>query len=144
MAVKLGYKNVYGFRDGLPAWIAADYPVETIEKLQNVKVPLISPAELKGLLDSDQDMVLLDARNPLDADKLWIDSPKRISIALDELPERYTEIPTGKKLVIIDVNGKRSGISASYLSGKGFTDVARVQGGMQQWALDGQPTVYAQ
>lgn len=142
MAVKLGYKNVYGFRDGLPGWIAADYPVETIEKLQNAKVPVISPAELKGMLDSE-DIVLLDARNPLDADKLWIESPKRINIELDDLIDRYAELPAGKKLVIIDVNGKRSGISASYLSGKGFNNIVRVQGGMQQWALDGLPTVYA-
>lgn len=94
------------------------------------------------MLDSGQDMVLLDARNPLDADKLWIDSPKRIAIALDELPDRYAEIPSGKKLVVLDVNGKRSSISASYLSGKGFTDVVRLQGGMERWALDGQPTVF--
>jgi rhodanese-related sulfurtransferase len=143
LAVNLGYKHVYGFRDGLPGWIVADYPVETIEKLKKVKVPLISAADLKGMLDSE-DIVLLDARNPLDANKLWIDSPKKISIALDDLIERYAELPIGKKLVIIDVNGKRSGIAASYLSGKGFKDVVLVQGGMQQWALDGQPTVYAQ
>ncbi len=28
MAVKLGYKKVYWFRTGLPAWKAAGYPVE--------------------------------------------------------------------------------------------------------------------
>lgn len=144
MAEKLGYKNIYAFRDGLPGWIAADYPVETIEKLKKIKVPIIAPAELKAMLDGGEDIVLLDARNPLDAVKLWIDSPKRQSIALDELPERYGELASGKKVVVIDVNGKRSAITSSYLGGKGFQDIVRVQGGMQQWALDGLPMVFAQ
>lgn len=143
MAAKLGYKEVYGFRDGLPAWIAAGYPVESIEKLEKVKVPLITPAELKMMLDGE-DIVLLDVRNPVDGDKLWIDSPKRISIDLDQLPERYAELPRDKKMVIVDVNGKRSGISASYLKGKGFADVSRVQGGMEKWVLGGLPTAFAQ
>ncbi len=95
------------------------------------------------MLDRGEDIVLLDVRNPIDADKLWIDSKKRVHIDLDELGDRIAEIPKGKKLVVIDVNGKRSAIATSYLHGKGFQNLERVGGGMHVWVMDGQPTVIA-
>ena len=91
------------------------------------------------MLDANEDFVLLDVRNVVDANKFWIASPKRLSIILDELPDRYSEIPRNKKVIILDVNGKRSPITASYLAGKGYTDLVRLNGGMQQWAMDGMP-----
>lgn len=101
---------------------------------------MITPAELKKMLDSREDIILLDARNPVDAEKIWIESNKRLAIPLNNLPEHYAEIPQDKKLIIIDVNGKRSSITASYLYGKGYKNMVRLGGGMAKWVLDGMPT----
>ena len=79
--------------------------METTEKLKKIKTNMITPAELQKRLESNEDFVVLDARNPVDAAKIWVESDKRIAIALNDLPERYTEIPQGKKMVIHIITG---------------------------------------
>ena len=102
LAASLGYKNSYAFRDGLPAWIKAGYPVETTEKLPKAKVPNVNVSKLKKMLDGKQDFVLLDIRMPFAAKTRWIKCSNRLSIPLDDLTDRHPEIPSGKKIVIID------------------------------------------
>lgn len=130
------------FRDGLPGWIAAGYPTTTIEKLPKFEAPNISPAELKSKLDAKGDFVLLDIRVPTQAKKLWISSRNVLKIHMNELPSRFREIPAGKQVIIMDLNGKRAPIAARFLSSKGFKDLAKLSGGIQQWVKDGLPTEY--
>ena len=116
----------------------------TIETLPKVDIPTIAPQDLKGMLDADEDFVLLDIRLNIDVDRYWIESPRRLQISLNELTERFAEIPKGKKLVVIDKNGKRSGLAARYLTAKGFEQVIIVSGGMNQWIKSGLPTRLAE
>ena len=37
-AVELGYKNVYAFREGIPGWERAGYPLVTVKPLPDVEV----------------------------------------------------------------------------------------------------------
>ncbi len=118
----------------------AGYPTESIEILPQVEVPTLSTAAFKALLDSKQDFVFLDLRNPIDAAKIWIEDRRRIVIAFEDLPQRIGELPQGKKIIIFDTVGRRTPIAARYLYGKGFTDMEKVGGGMNQWVKDGYPT----
>ena len=108
--------------------------METTEKLPKSKVPNVNVSELKKMLDSNQDFVLLDIRMPFAAKTRWIECSKRLSIPLDDLTDRHPEIPSGKKIVIIDELGKRTAIAARYLKMKGHQDVEKVMGGVDKWA----------
>lgn len=134
-----GYKNVFVFREGLPAWVMAGYPTVTIEPLPEAEVPSLGTADLKKMLDSKQNFVLIDLRFDMSAREYWIDAPNRMVVPLDMLADRYKEIPVGKKIVLIDETGKRSKVGGRYLKAKGYQDVSVVDGGMQKWAKDGFP-----
>ncbi|MBW6511682.1 MAG: rhodanese-like domain-containing protein [Desulfuromonadaceae bacterium] len=135
-AVELGYKNVYAFREGIPAWQAAGYPMVTVKPLPDVAVKKISTGELASMLAND-DITLVDINLNEDAHKFYIDNAKRVHIPLDELNSRLAEIPRDKKIVVICLKGKRSATAVKYLTGQGYTDVVMVRGGLQQWVLDG-------
>ncbi len=140
LAANAGYQNVYVFRGGLPEWIMAGYPTVTLETLPKVDVPTLSPQDLQKMLDAGENFVLLDVRIPVDAAKFWIETPLRLQISFNELPQRYAEIPAGEKLVILDKIGKRAALASRYLTAKGFDDIVKVSGGMNQWIKSGMPT----
>ncbi len=137
-AAKLGYKNVYAFREGLPAWEKAGYPIVSTKKLPDVEIKRISTAELSSRL-SNADMILLDINLDEDAHKFHVEHEKRKHIPLDELNVSLQQLPKDKKIVIMCLKGKRSVTAAKYLIGNGYEDVVIVEGGLQQWILDGRP-----
>ena len=140
MAVKLGYKNVYCFRDGLSFWVMKDYPTESIEKLPEAEIPEVTAVELKKMLDKNENFVLLDIRNEDSAERCCIGSEKCLYIPLDMMPERYKEIPAAKKVVIICERERCSLVAGRYLKAKGYKNVIRLEGGIQKWVKNGYPT----
>lgn len=138
-AVKLGYNNVYAFREGLPAWIKAGYPTTTVDKLPTIDVAKITTDQLFSKMTKGSDFVLLDVCLQRDAEKFWIDTPNRVHIPLDQLEARLADIPRDKEVIVICLKGKRSPTAIRYLSAKGFKNLSSVKGGMQQWILEGKP-----
>ncbi len=138
-AVSLGYRNVYAFRQGLPAWVEAGYPTTSIEKLPEIDIDQVTTDELFSMLAGSEDFVLLDVCLKRDAEKFWIDTPKRVHIPFDELKTRLDEIPRNKKVVVVCLKGKRSPIAVRYLSARGYGKLFSVKGGVQQWVLEGKP-----
>lgn len=139
LAVSLGYTNVHCFRGGLPDWIQAGYPVASTEKLPKADVPDVVPAELKGLLDGGQAVVLLDIRPASEVAKYRIATPARLHIPFDQLTERAGEIPGERRVVVLDVNGRRSPLAGRYLAARGLSEVAKLQGGMERWLKEEMP-----
>lgn len=139
----MGYTNVYGFRDGLPGWIKAGYSTATIEKLPKLKVPSIIAAELKQMMDDKNGFVMVDVRKGINADKFWIAYEHKYVTSLDDLENIVNEVSADKKIVIVDLVGKRSSTAGRYLIMKGFADVSRLSGGIEKWMKDGLPTKYA-
>jgi rhodanese-related sulfurtransferase len=137
-AVELGYRNVYAFREGIPGWAAAGYPLVSVNPLPDVEVEKISTEELAAMLAND-DVVLVDINLTEDARKFHIDHAKRVHIPLDELNVSVPQLPRDKKIVIICLKGKRSPTAVKYLIGQGYEDVVMVEGGMQKWVMDGRP-----
>jgi rhodanese-related sulfurtransferase len=118
--------------------LLAGYETASIERLPRVDAPNILTAELNRMISAKEEFVLIDIRIASQATQ-WVEHSQRRLIALDDLPDMYTELPRDQKIVFMDLNGRRSPIAARYLLSKGFTDVARVNGGMRQWVVDGFP-----
>lgn len=137
-AVELGYKNVYAFREGLPGWEKAGYPLGSTKKLPDLEIKKISTDELAILL-FNTDMILLDINLEEDAHKFYIDSEKRKHIPLDVLNVSLPQLPKDKKIVVMCLKGKRSETAVRYLVSNGYSDVVAVEGGIQKWIFEGKP-----
>jgi 3-mercaptopyruvate sulfurtransferase SseA len=55
------------------------------------QVPRITPQELKGKLDANEDVIVVDARSRKEYDSVHI--PGALSIPLSEIEERHRELP---------------------------------------------------
>lgn len=137
-AVELGYTNVYAFREGIPGWEKAGYPLVTVKPLPDVEVAKITTVELAAMLEND-DVVLVDINLKDDARKFHIDHAKRVHIPLDELNVSVSQLPREKKIVVICLKGKRAPTAVKYLIGQGYEDVVMVEGGVQRWVMEGRP-----
>jgi rhodanese-related sulfurtransferase len=137
-AVELGYKNVYAFREGLPGWIAAGYPTVTTDKIPDVEVRKISTSELAFKL-ANEPIILVDINLETDVRKFHIDHAKRVQISMDELHLRGLTLDKNRQIVVLCLKGNRAPTAACYLTGKGFENVVAVDGGVQQWLLEGRP-----
>jgi rhodanese-related sulfurtransferase len=137
-AVELGYTNVYAFREGIPGWEKAGYPLVTVKPLPDVEVAKITTEELVAMLEND-DVVLVDINLKDDARKFHIDHAKRVHIPLDELNVSVSQLPREKKIVVICLKGKRAPTAVKYLIAQGYEDVVMVEGGVQRWVMEGRP-----
>jgi rhodanese-related sulfurtransferase len=143
LAAELGYSNVYGFREGLPGWIKAGYETVTVEKLPKLEVSAITAIEMKQMMDDGVDFVMVDVRKGINDDQFWIAYKNKYVTSLDDLQNVAAEVPTDRKIVIVDLVGKRSNTAGRYLIMKGFSDVIKLSGGIEKWMKDGLPTEYA-
>lgn len=138
-AVDLGYTTVYAFHGGLRAWKATGYPVSSTLTLPKIDVEKISTERLAEML-AKEDLVLLDINDSEDAEKLWVDTSKRVNIPLSVLKERYATLPKNKQIVIICLKGQRGPTAVRYLNAKGYENLSVVDGGIVKWVLEGRPT----
>lgn len=83
--------------------------------------------------------MLLDVRPAMESAKLWIDSGNRVEIPFEELTTRIAEVPKGKRIVIVDFNGKRAPVAAQYLTMKGYVNLSTLDGGMYAWTATDKP-----
>jgi rhodanese-related sulfurtransferase len=104
---------------GYPARLQKVYPV--------VEVPTVSAAELKAMLDAKADLLLLDIRDEDDVRSGAITGSKNVD--LEVLDARLAELPKGKKIVLVDLQGKQTQVAGRFLAWKGYRDVVRLDGG---------------
>ena len=92
----------------------------------------ILPAELKAMIDSKADFLLLDVREEWEYDEYHIGG---LNIPLNSLPFRLAEISTwqAKPVVIHCKAGTRGRTGTKYLLKNGFTDVRNLEGGVQSF-----------
>lgn len=137
-AVELGYRNVYAYREGLPAWVDAGYPTKVVDKLPDISIDTITTGELAGMLLTE-DMILVDVNLNDDAHAFYIDHPKRVHIPLDEFDASLELLPKEKTLVLVCLKGKRAPTACKFLKGKGYDKLFVLEGGVQKWILEGRP-----
>jgi len=100
----------------------------------------ITPVELKQRLDdADAAPFLLDVREPREFDYCRIEGS--VLIPMGELPRRGGELPAGREIVAICHHGNRSFQAAAFLQRNFGLNVANLQGGVDAWARDVDPTM---
>ncbi|MCF7803189.1 MAG: molybdopterin-synthase adenylyltransferase MoeB [Candidatus Marinimicrobia bacterium] len=92
----------------------------------------ISPQGLKEKLDNNEDVFILDVRNPEEYEISRIEGSKLIP--LDELPERIAELNTADDIVVHCRTGVRSAKAVEFMQTSGFDKVKNLVGGINAWA----------
>ncbi len=110
-------------------------PVET----GNEGVPVITPKEVKSLLDQHAAFTLLDVREPHEYQICRI--PGSILIPLGDLPKRLSELDRTADIVCQCKSGGRSQQAVDLLRKNGFTRVRNMTGGILAWSEQVDPTV---
>lgn len=93
---------------------------------------MIDVNELADMKRSGETFFLLDVREPHEADLAVIEGSTLIP--LGQVPTRLDEIPKDMPVVAYCHHGGRSQRALQYLQTQGFTDLANVVGGVDQWA----------
>ena len=99
----------------------------------------IAPLDVKRLIDSGADFVLVDVREPHEYQICKIDKAKLMP--LGDLPKRLGELDKNADIVMHCKMGGRSATACDLLRASGFTKVRNMTGGIQAWAEKVDPTV---
>jgi len=122
-------------------------PTPTITKLidydefcgirRSFNVDELSPRSLKQLMENGSELLLLDVREPFEHEVCSIDGSKLIPIG--ELERRLGELGRDDDIVVYCHVGIRSARAAEFLTGRGFTKVRNLTGGIRAWAEEVDP-----
>ena len=99
----------------------------------------ISAAELQLERSRKPDLVLVDVREPREAEIARIDGAR--NIPLRELPGRLAELPGHGEIVTLCHHGPRSLKAREILKGAGFPSVRSLAGGIDAWSREVDDTV---
>lgn len=99
----------------------------------------LAPEEVKRRLDSGEEIVLLDVREPHELALASL--PGALYIPIREVPERSREVPRGKPVVVVCHHGARSLQVTWFLSQRGWKNVANLAGGIDAWSQRVDPAV---
>ncbi|KAB2439824.1 sulfurtransferase TusA family protein [Bacillus luti] len=92
---------------------------------------IVTNEELQNKLDSQEECLVLDVREP--AEFVFGHIPSAVSIALGELEKKSNEIHKDKPIYVICRTGSRSDLACQLLEKQGFSNVKNVVPGMSQW-----------
>lgn len=130
---RMGHPRVRWFRGGAAAWAAAGYALEYRNALPRIPVTGINAGQLQ---ESLSEVVILDIRTPVLQDLGWIVGSHKMP--LEDLTEKYMDLPKGRKIVVVDQAGSQTIVAARFLEQKGYV-VQGLVGGMASWVNDGFP-----
>ncbi len=125
---RLGLDKIAGYLEGgIEAWYKQGFPIS--------KNGLLSVHELKKMIDTDQQITILDVRR----EKEWNDGhiSGAMRIYLGQLPKQTDKIPKDKLVVVICKTGNRSSFGTSILLRAGFENVYNCLGGIEAWTKAG-------
>jgi rhodanese-related sulfurtransferase len=101
----------------------------------------VGPIEVKGLLDSKADFLLLDCREADEHAKVHITSA--VLLPMSELAGRLGELDRhrDRRIVVHCHHGGRSLRVANWLRQQGFSAAQSMSGGIDQWAVEIDPSL---
>lgn len=101
--------------------------------MQNTKIPEITVQQLSEKLKlTPESVILIDVRKS--SEKAIADIGGSL-IPIDEIQDRFSEIPKDGEVVIYCRSGARSGQVTQYLiENQGYENVANLRGGILAWA----------
>jgi rhodanese-related sulfurtransferase len=107
----------------------------------NFKSPKADITVDEALALSKEGALIIDVREPDELVELAFDVKDVKNIPLGELELRLAEVPKDKQVIVVCKKGGRSSQAYELLKGKGFENVANMEGGMDAWSEKGLPTL---
>lgn len=100
----------------------------------------ITVQELKEKKEAGENFVLIDVREDFE---YLVSNLDGTHIPLGDLDSRLSEIEDQKdaELIIMCRSGGRSGKACNLLTGKGFTNVSNLKGGITAWSKEIDPSM---
>jgi rhodanese-related sulfurtransferase len=99
----------------------------------------ITPLELNERLGRGERPLILDVREPEEV--ALASFPGAINVSMGDIPSRLAEFDPDAEWIIVCHHGIRSANVAIYLARNGFTKVANLSGGIDEWALQVDPSM---
>ena len=93
---------------------------------------------------ANDNAAIVDVREQEEIEIIGFDTTELIHLPLSVIADRFNELPKDKPLIIACNNGIRSVKVANLLSYQGFTNVANLDGGINQWHREGLPLILRQ
>lgn len=103
----------------------------------------ITPLELQARLESGDVPVLLDVREPFEADIADLPELGQLRIPTGEFANRVSEVEQGAEIVVYCRSGARSEWAANILLANGHERVLNLRGGVLGWRADVDPSLKA-
>ncbi len=128
--VRIGYDELPGYLDGgMDAWINAGLPVEKTAKL--------TMGELRERLRGGEPLIVLDVRQAHE----WRTGrvPQAVLREAGDLPRSDLALPHDRPIAAHCGHGERAATALSLLEQRGYTDLALVTGGLDDWQRAGGP-----
>ena len=94
----------------------------------------ISPRELKNKLDQDQQLVLLDVREPSEYEIVHLEGATLIP--LNDLRQNVDQLNPQSEIITYCHHGMRSLHAAAFLYQSGLQNVKSLAGGIDLWAAE--------
>jgi len=109
--------------------------------LRRLKIARITPEELKGKIDSGEDVVIVDLRHALDFEAQPETIPGALHMDAAELEEAHEVIPRDREIVLFCAcpNEVTAARLALLLRRKGITRIRPLAGGYEGWRSRGFP-----
>ncbi|PYT58609.1 MAG: rhodanese [Acidobacteria bacterium] len=99
----------------------------------------ITPAELKGRLNSGEKLVLVDVREPWEQEICRIEGARLVP--LGALAASVNTLPDVDEVICYCHHGMRSLDAAAWLRFQGFEKAKSLAGGIERWSLEVDPNV---
>lgn len=103
----------------------------------------ITPLELQARLESGDAPVLLDVREPFEAEIADLPELGQLRIPTGEFATRVGEVEQGPEIVVYCRSGARSEWAANILMANGHERVLNLRGGVLGWRADVDPSLRA-
>src|SRR5262249_51489601 len=121
---RIGFDHVVGYlKDGLASLEARPDLTTTTDR--------VSPARAAELIASANPPVIVGVRTRREREQKYIQDS--ITLPLNHLSERLSELPPHRPLLVYCAGGYRSSIAASLLQQHGFEQVQEIAGGTAAW-----------
>lgn len=99
----------------------------------------IDVRDLDRLRRSGETVTVLDVREPWELELCSIEGSR--ALPLDTIPEHLEELPREGLLVVVCHHGVRSARAAAWLRARGFDNVVNLDGGIDAWAREIEPSM---
>jgi rhodanese-related sulfurtransferase len=97
------------------------------------------PAEIKRRLDAGEQLRLIDVREHYEYQAARVDAAELLPMS--EIQSWWKDLPRDEELVIMCHHGSRSAQVCMALSGAGFEHLTNLEGGIDAWSRDVDPSV---